>query len=252
MGFFVAASLGSACAALGCAWLVFTRGLVKIYPAFFAYLISQSILVVSSDIVGPRSGLYAWIYIIGYPLTWVVYCLVVKELYAHIFANYPGIAMFGKWSIYAAVVLAGIGAAASKVLTRESLSQKATILILFESAGRGVVFCLAVLIVMLLLVIARYPLQLHMNVLINCIFFSALLLVEAGGILAEHLTGLRNTIRIDTGFMIFDACCFAVWAMLLSREGETKVVRLRRNFPETDLLRHLDMLNGIVLGSSRR
>lgn len=241
--------------ALACAWRVYDRGLVSAYPAFFVYLLSQGVLIATFTFYGATSAFYAWVFVVAYPVTWIVYCLMVRELYNHIFSSYPGIAMFGRWSIYLALIVAVAASVISRIVTRGALAHKRGGLIPLEFAGRSVVFGLAILIILLLLVMSHYPLRLHQNVVVNCMLFSALLLNEAGVLLAEHLTGLRNTISIDIGMMIFNACCFAAWALLLSPEGKTRIIRIRRGFSaseESRLLGQLDSLNAIGLRASRK
>jgi hypothetical protein len=249
------ASVLCAVMALACAWRVYDRRLVAAYPAFFVYLLSQGVVIATSTLYGSGSAFYAWIFFVAYPVTWIVYCLMVRELYNHIFSSYPGIAMFGRWSIYIALVLAVAASAISRIVTRGALAHKRGGLIPLEFAGRSVVFGLAVLIILLLLVISHYPLRLHQNVVINCILFSGLLLCEAGVLLVDHLTGLRHTLNIDIAVMIFNSCCFAAWALLLSPEGKTRIIRIRRSFSaseESRLLGQLDSLNAIGLRASRK
>lgn len=250
-----AASLGCAIAALVCAWRVYERRLVNVYPGFFAYLVSQGAVIATSSLIGTGSRSYVSVFLVAYPITLVVYCFMVSELYSHIFTNYPGIAMFGKWCIYGAIAAAFGAAAVSKSLTRAPLANIRTRFVMVESAGQTVVFGMAILLILLMLAISRYPLKLHQNVILNAVLFSVLLLTEAGVSLADHLTSLRHTTWMDVGMVIFNGVCFGLWAWSLSREGETRTIRIRHGFhkgEESRLLGQLALLNSIGLRISRK
>jgi hypothetical protein len=238
-------SICCALAALVCAWRVYDQRLVGLYPAFFSYLLSQGVLLAVSGLVGVSSLLYRWVFIVAYPITWVVYCLMVRELYNQIFNRYPGIAMLGRWSVYLAVASAGAIAIVSRIATRGVLVRKSALLIPIEVAGQNVVFGIALSIIVLLLLISRYPLELHRNVLVNCMVFSALLLGEAAELLVEHLTNMRNTRVLDVASMVFNIGCFGVWGFLLSPQGARKIIQIHHGFSANDERRLLGQLNSL-------
>jgi hypothetical protein len=235
---------------------VYEQDLVHAYPAFFSYLLSQGILIATFSLAKPR--IYAWVFLLTFPITLVVYCLMVKELYNHIFSDYPGIAMFGRWSVYLAALLAVIGAVATWFGTREAVKHVPALraaLVPMVFAGQTLVFGLALLLIFLLLVISRYPLRLHKNVVWNCVLFSSLLLLEGAFALVEQLTGLRQTRNANAALMVVDAICFGVWGLMLSREGATRIIRLRRVVDPLDerrLLGQLDSFNAMVLRGWRK
>jgi hypothetical protein len=249
-----ASSACSALAAIGCAWRVYDQRLIALYPAFFSYLISQAILVSVSSLADTRSNFYAWLFIFAYPVSWVVYGLMVRELYNQIFKNFPGIAMFGRLSVYLAVALAGVIAVLSRAATSRVLTKTSAILIPLEVTGRNVVFGLALSIIVLLLLISRYPIQLHRNVLVNCVVFGAWLLAEATLMLAEHLTNLNRTVPLDVALMVFNIGCFAVWGFLLSPQGATRFIHIHHFSPKDErrLMGQLDSLNALGVRASRK
>ena len=250
-----AASICCALAAAVCAWRVYDQRLVALYPAFFGYLLSQAVLLSVLGLVGVSSIIYRWVFIFAYPVIWLIYCMMTRELYTQIFSKYPGIAMLGRWSVYLAVVLACAAAIVSGLATRGVLVKKSAFMIPVEVTGRNVVFGLALSIIVLLLLISRYPIQLHRNVLVNCIAFSALLLGESAEMLMDHLTNLRHTVILDVTLMAFNIACFIVWGFLLSPQGARQIIHIRRGFTANDerrLLGQLESLNALGVRAARK
>ena len=228
--------------------------LVGTYPAFFACFLFESVLLTAATVVGTGSVVYAWIYLLCYPAVWILYCLMVRDLYYQIFSSYPGIAMYGRWTIYASAVIALVAVVVGRAATRDALSAKRTLIVGWEAFGRNLVFGLAILILLLLLILSRYPINLRQNIVVNCLCFSLFLLAEAGTVLAEQLTGMRHTITTNEMNVVLDIACFGAWGYLLSREGQTRVVHvLHPSQAEAErLLLELNSLNSILLRAARK
>jgi hypothetical protein len=229
--------------------------LAPAYPALFAYLLFHSALLGALSFLAPGSSTYFWVYVVGSPVIWLMYILIVKELYSLIFRKYPGLALFGRWCVYAAVFLAALAFLSAARITQNAVQDVRTKLVDVESTGRVVVFGSAIFVIFILLVISRYPLTLHRNVLINSFFFSGILLWEAGTLLAEHLTKLKQTMVLDTVMLIVDMAGFFAWFLLLSSQGEQQIVKVGTAFSKSEegkLLDQLERFNQMFLRFMRK
>ncbi len=216
--------------------------LAPAYPVLFAYLLVHSVILGAISFVASASPAYFWVYVIGSPVVWLMYILIVKELYSLIFKKYPGLALFGRWCVYAAVFLAALAFLSAAHITQDAVRGIQTRLVDVESTNRVVVFGAAVFVIFMLLVISRYPLTLHRNVLINSFFFSGILLWEAGTLLAEHLTELKQTMILDVVMLAADTLGFMAWFFLLSSQGEQQIVKVGTAISKSEEVHLLDQL----------
>jgi hypothetical protein len=243
-----------AAAAIAAARLAGLR-LVGIYRAFFFYLLLITGVNLSACALGIQSHAYAWVYLFGYPVILIASALLVRDLSSQIFANYPGIAMLGVWGTYLAVGIAVLYSTADWGLASPLLTSLRGYLPLVELLVRGVTIGLSTMLVILLLILWRYPIDLHQNVFTNCVMFSAILLSDEAVSLVGKFTNDRYIAQADAIGSLFGAACFLGWCFLLSRQGEIRVVRMRTHFlpgDEIRLLHQLDAFNSILARAARK
>ena len=227
--------------------------LAGIYPAFFVYLLLVAGVNLTAYEAGLNSHLYAWAYLFIYPLILLVSVLMVRETYSQIFVNYPGIATFGRWAVYAAAGLTVIVSLMS--LSEPVFTSRRTYFVLVELLTRGIAIGLGVLLLALIWILRKYPIKLHENVLVNCVMFSIVLLSDALCALADHLTSFRYSVAIAALGSLIASVAFLVWSLRLSRQGETRIVRARSSFAPGDearLMRQLDAFNTILARAVRK
>jgi hypothetical protein len=248
----VAVALGAA--ALCCLIRLRILELSSTYSAVTYFLIAQLISTLASNLVGVRSDAYEAIYMALLSLELLTYALMIREIYASIFSAYPGIAVLGRWCIYATVsTMTLVGIASLFAAWRLSVNLK-TILPMVETAAHCLTLAFALLVLIILLTISRYPLRLHKNVLVNALLFSGILLGEALGLIADQITLRGQTAEVNLAMSVNTLVWLSLWPILLSKEGQTQVIQLRhgRNSgDEARLLGQLDALNALLLRMPR-
>jgi len=229
--------------------------LSSVYPALTYFLAAQFLSTVISHLIGVQSGAYEAIYLVLLTLELLSYVLMIREIYGTIFSAYPGIAVLGRWCIYGTLAITTLIAIISVLASKQQFLNSKSVLPLAETAAHCLILGFGCLIVVILVTISRYPLQLHRNVLLNAIFFSGILLGEAVGMIIEIITWRSFTQYVNLAMSFNTLLWLAVWPIVLSREGETRVRKLHRNRNPADearLLRQLDTLNTLLLRTKQR
>lgn len=242
-------------AALCCLFRLFSLRLASVYPSLCYFLLFQIALVAASIATGLKSDAYEVVYIALLLPEWLVYGFMMREIYASIFSDYPGIAVLGRWSVYGALAATGLILAFSVGVWRSLFTGQQSILPLVETVAHCFTFGFALLILIILAAISRYPLILHKNVLINATLFGAILLGEASGLIADQVVWRKHTAWINLAVNLNTTICLLLWPLLLSREGQTRVLRLRRHVDPEDenrLLGQLSAISSIIMGTARK
>ncbi|MDQ6664980.1 MAG: hypothetical protein M3Z23_11370, partial [Acidobacteriota bacterium] len=188
------------------------------------------------------------------PLMWLLYILVVRELYSLIFEGYQGIYTVTRWSMYAAWTLSICLAIVSSTLTWRSNAGISTRVYYFQ-IERGIVFGLVLFIPVALFFLSRYPIQLHRNIIVHCFLYSVLFLTDAAALLLDALSPTGISHFANLLLVAFSGCCYLAWALLLTRKGEERnvVVHHRANPAEEDrLLQQLSAMNHTLLQVIRK
>ncbi|MDQ6679237.1 MAG: hypothetical protein M3Z09_18295, partial [Acidobacteriota bacterium] len=234
-----------ALAAAACAVRLFNLHLAPVFPAVSMYLVLEAVSASLSILVAPSTRAYAWVYLISSSLMWLVSGWAIREFYADIFSDFPGLAYLGRWSIYIAASVTAVTSALTIAVVRQLFADEHTLLIALEFAGHFLSFGFAVLTAFLLFMISRYPLSPNRNVVVNCLLFSGILLGEGAGFMVDFFTARMHTLMVGISTSLGAAACFGVWCFLLSPQGQTQVVRIRRHFSPSDEHRLMDQLNAI-------
>jgi hypothetical protein len=231
--------------------------LARRFPALVAYLVFLAVESVAYGLLSPTSAAYFWGYIVLQPLEYVFSILAVRELFALVFDDYPGIRSVGRWVTYAGV---GLALSISLLLTglfwnggTRGRSIHFIHLFYFEVSQRSTVFTLAFLIVTILLFLSKYPLRLSRNTLVSSVFFSVLFLSEAAGLLADTLAPKLYNVYADSAELAFVSICLVGWAALLKPEPAVAPARVKFSTPQEDhLLQQLNSLNQLMARAARR
>jgi hypothetical protein len=242
--------LQAAAAAFAAARLLYF-GLGRRFPALLSYL---ALTVLSSSLfstLSVRSHAYFLAYTVWLPISWCVAALAVREMFALIFRNYPGLRTVGRWAVYSALA---ISAAALLLLAREFRPGAAKVRVLLYDAvlDRSVALSLAIVISILMLFLSRYPLDLDRNALVASGCFSALFVAQAAAKLIDFVSPHLFADQVDYAEVVFSALCLAVWGLMLQAASAPATARSKVHNPrETELLQQLASLNAILSGSVR-
>jgi hypothetical protein len=231
------------------------EGLHRIYLCFFVYLLAslaQSLLVLPLE---PNSKPYAVLYFATQPLIWLLFILIVLELYSLVLRNHPGIATVGRWTLSVAL---GFSIVISLVTLLPDV-QKATgpgaVLICYTVIERGVLSSLVVFLLVITGFLLWYPLPLSRNVILHVLVYCCYFLSSTTALFVRNITGLALTRTVSTVLIGIANACLAVWIVFLSRAGERKTVVVGHQWStgeEDRLVQQLDSINAALLKVARK
>lgn len=227
-------------------------GLAKRQPALLTFVLATALELFALAGFPPASATYFWIYLASLVLNWLVSIYVVREMFVLSLADYPGIRTVALWAMYAA---AGFSVTASLVVTffwnGDPHGQGG--LFYVEVANRWVLFTLAVIVVAILVLLSRYPLNLRRNTYVSTSFFSAVFLSEAAEMMVDSLSPHLTSVWVDRSQVLFAAFCFAGWALMLRPEAGEEPARVSFENPaDQELLQQLESFNTLLARVGRR
>jgi len=248
-----AAELVEATAAGAGAARLLYLGLSRYQPGLLCFLVFIACDLFALSCYPPTSSAYFYVYVGGTALNWLVCLYAVREILTLSLANYPGIRSAGRWAIYVGIT---ISLSASLAITGYSWNGGAngrSRIFYLLVANRSVLFTLAVVVIVYLIFISRYPLHLQKTTYVSCGFFGAVFLSEAAvqviDVLGQHL----YFEGADTAQIFFAALCFAGWALMLGPAEADTSSRVSFSSPhEHELLLELESLNRLLARSGRR
>jgi hypothetical protein len=235
---------------------LYREGLHKTYRWFFGYLIVSLLRTLLLYSFRPSDPVYMKIWLATEPILWVFYVGVVTELYSLFLSKYPGISSWAAKFFYGASAASAMVSALVVFMTPGGV-RKGPELYHFELlAERGIVGSLALFLLLLLMMVAFFPVPQSRNLLIHCCLFT-------GYFFAANVIGMvvqifelkwlvlfANNARLAVALI-----CQVCWALLLSSRGEER--RRARGlgvnlFNEKKLLEQMETLNASLLRSTRK
>jgi hypothetical protein len=227
----------------------------RTYPFFFVFLCVP--LVLQSIVVkfGTSSIIFLNFYLVLEPARNILYILVVWELFSAIFKNYEGLRSLSRWVMGIAAAIAPIGLVLTIAASHSNVFSNSKLALVVVRFERGIAFGLVIFIVIMLYFISRYPIKLPRNAVAHCILYSTWFLGDAALLLASSfLQGNSGQRIVNNGLAIFEIGSYIGWALLLTKEGEEKQTRVRRDIsPEAEraLIGELDAMNQMLLRAGR-
>ena len=230
-------------------------GLHRRYRVFCAYLgfsACRSGILLALDV---GSGTYMKIWICTEPMLWVLYILLVLELYSLILQDHQGLYTVGRWAMYGAVVLAVLSGVASLAPPAHMLLNDNTLVAFYVLTSRALRFSLLVFLVVLLWFISRYPVTLSRNVVIHCVVYSTYFLSTSLVFLVRSTIGYQVQDSINVALTAIGAGCVVAWGVFLTADGERRAGTLHFSLHadrERHLVQQLDTLNTALLRVARK
>ncbi len=241
-------------------WRLIQAGLYKTYRYFFAYILFAAIRT-AVLLPFPPNGFqtYYKIWVATQPVLWIFYVLVVAELYYLVLREYRGIYSLGRWFLYGAVSVAVLISALTVLPTVQSIpvdARRPLPLYYYAYIERGLVTSLAVILLLLMLLVAWFPVPLSKNLLTHCAVYSAYFFANNVAVLYWQVGTGRQTVKFSTAARLSVALiCYLCWVFLLSRKGEERKTSLklgRNPLEEKRLLGQLETLNQTLLRTARK
>lgn len=234
---------------------LYSTDLYRRYRMFFLLFLFQIPNTIWPLFIDYHSRLYQYLWTGTEPISWLLYGLVVLELYRLVLEKHRGLYSLGRWMMYLAVIVSVIISIISilpKIKPRSSLHSR-TLGYLFATQ-RGVYFSLVLFIVLILLFLSRYPIHLSRNVLVHAALYSIFFLCGTLGVLLRSLFGDRALDQVNLFLTGMSSICVLAWFFLLTKKGEESQTNLPLFGPEQErrALLQLDALNATLLKVSRK
>lgn len=225
-------------------------GLHRCYPCLFAYLlflVPYNIAPLTMDLA---SKAYFREWVLAEPALWLLEILAVRELCGMMLKRYRGLCTLGRWAIYGAVGLSSAASLASLIpRIPNAISQRSRLLAYLYAGDRGINLALGIFLVLMILLVRRYPVPLNRNVLVNMALFTAQFFSTTLAALLRTVFDLRIGQGLDLGLSAIDLASLVIWFFVLTPAGEkveVELVHLRPN-DELRVLERLDQINRLVL-----
>jgi hypothetical protein len=239
-----------ACYAILLARMVISR-LHVVYRYFFFYLLfrlCRSLLLAGLD---RRSSAYGWVYVGTEPVLWILYILVVLELFTIVLRDYPGIQTLSRRVLAAGLAISAMVALLMLLPNLGNPAERYPILRIMYIAQRVVMSSLVVFFTILTAFLVWYPVPLSRNAVVYCAGYCVYFISGTMGLFARNIAGEAVTRITSTVLLGFGVACLIVWIALLNRQGETKRVSLRARMPAPDEARLVGQLESINRGLLR-
>ncbi len=194
---------------------------------------------------------YVLLYEASNPVEWIAATWCVAHLLGKAFAGYPGIKSISRWATWGASVVAISLALALANYFWQGAVQGRNSLLYFEAADRSVLLGLALVVILTMFFLSRYPLRLQANTWTSLIAFSALILSLAAARLVDSVAPVMAVLPVDIAQLVFEFACCLAWAWAFRREEEQPPARVifghsGGHMGEAELLRQLEAMNGIL------
>jgi hypothetical protein len=198
---------------------------------------------------------YYGIWVSTQPILWLSYILVVFELYSLVLKHYRGIYSVGRIFFFVAVATSTAISALTVSVTTTGALVKNPLLYYYALAERGIVTSLAIFLLLLMVLVAWFPVPLSRNLLIHCSVYTAYFFALNVIDLFWHLSGLQASYWSNMARYVVALGCYFCWAFLLSPSGEDRTASLhlgRSPLEEKRLLGQLEGLNATLLRTARK
>jgi hypothetical protein len=222
------------------------------YRFFVAYLVLNTSRSVVAWSFSPASSVYRGIWKATEPAIWLLYVLAVLEVCFLIFKDYRGIRSLGRRTVYGGLAVSTF--VSSAALMRTGINPRDSWIQPYLMIERGIDFALVVFLLLILAFLAFVPIPLSRNVIIHCVLYSIFFISNTIGILIVNVIGYRLGRVTSASLMGISVLCLAAWLVLLRREGEAKIMVLRKTWTPSDeehLLGQMAKINAVLLGAAR-
>jgi len=225
----------------------------SVYPLFsiLAFTaLARSLIVVFVPI---KPYWYAVYFMATEGLLFVFYVLATLEVFSLVFQRFPGIHSLSRWVTAGALLTATLLAAVSlypDVMAKPQMGP----LEVFLVAERGVLFGLAVLILLLGAFLAWFPVVLPRNVAVHSMLFSTYFLTKAAAILVRNISQTPMGQVSSIAILMISSVCMLLWIVLLRRAGEAATMVVGNPWSRTreeELVGQLRAINSTLAGAGR-
>src|SRR5262245_56563875 len=132
--------------------------------------------------------------------------------------------------------------------------QKSRFLNYYYVIERGLDFALLIFLLLILLILSRFPVKLSRNVVVHCVVYTAFFLSNSLGLFLRSLFGLAMAPSVSMVLLGVTAVSVLLWALFLDEKGEAQQVSVANLGPEQEehILTTLHTLDDTLLRSARK
>ncbi len=225
--------------------------LLTSYVPVVVYLLVVALQGAVPWLVDHGSLVYVRLYMLSEGACICVSAFVVLDMYGAVLRGLPGLASVGRSFVRWALLLSA--ALSISLLHFERLSSRP--LVEFLLVERVVTTCLLGLIFLITGFLSYYPVELGRNTIIYTIGYAILFTARTAGLLLLNSEGSVWVDRLNLLFPLIDCACLALWAVMLTAEGQKAQVRFGHQWRREDedkLLRQLESLNASLLRVAKK
>jgi hypothetical protein len=233
---------------------LFASGLYRRYRIFCFYLIFATLHLGVLAGINQKSNAYEYIWVWTEPLEWLLYVLVVLEIFALVLQDYRGLSTVGRWALIVAVLVA-LSASAISLMAPSQLTTQGHLMRYYYLAERAVYFSLVVFLLSILGLLMQYPITLSRNIIVHSMVFSVYFLGNTFLYLMLSMRGFESIVAVTNALSLITLAAVGAWLLMLNPAGELRKVSLRPQWMpgrEEELVSQLNHLNAALLRATRK
>jgi hypothetical protein len=228
-------------------------GLWRKYRYFSLYIAFESVRLPLMTALPYKSKLYAHVFFATQPIVWILFVLVVLELFQLVLENHAGIASLGRKALTGSLVLSALISGSTLFFELQNTRPEAALLFNFFLLDRLVMSSLFVLLICLIAFLAYFPVPLVRNFRVHASVFSAYFAARTILMFVVTLFGLDTIAMLNLAGKLLAIICLLSWTFLLTPAGEiAQPVQRPTSDQEARLLAQLDAINETLLKSARK
>lgn len=223
---------------------MFRLGFGPRYRGFCVYMVAAGTQLAGLFCVRWLSSDYLWTWLATEFTIWILYIVVLLELYHLVLEDYPAIMTTGRkllvWTLGVSVFISGLSLYAD--LTHAQGPQ--TMVVYSWILERGVLFSLTLFLLILGGFVARYRLVLRRNATLHTTLFFFYFVSSTLAYFILTLTGRTATDSVNLALLCVSSLCTTLWIVNFEVVGEKAVISSRPASEDaTRLFSQLDELN---------
>lgn len=233
---------------------LFSTGLFSTYRLFTVYLSFEFLRICLFGFMDSSTKLYLEVYTYSQPITWILWLLVITELYELSLRSHVGLATWGRRVLNAALVLSALVSLGTLVLDVQQTSPVPARIATYLIIERVILLSLLLFLLILTWFLAYFPVPVNRNTILHVRIFTLYFLFK-GTLMVVHLL-VPSTSKAVPNLIgqLLAICCLAAWSTLLTKKGESVARVAAQHDPELEqrLVSQLNAINTTLLGSPKR
>ena len=203
------------------AWAFYRRNLWRSYLFFWICLLAEGATVAAMQFATGNRAAILIIYRVAQPFLWILYILMVIEVFQKVFAKFPGIARFAQKVVLVSMVIAFLFALASMGGDLSNGWSGRPMLTRYAVILRAITSALSVFMIFIAAFLVWMPVPLPPNTIRHSFLFFFYFFVTTG---VYYILNTGATAFVSVANLVTSALTLAIlggWYFLVQPEGET-------------------------------